>query len=209
MNTTALRSPAAPASLSLGSLSQRDHFVGAAVVPVVRRGGFNVKCSAQPFELSARKDPSKSTRVNAVTDYVPVREAEGHGGVSNKVVGVLGGGQLGRMLCQAASPLGLRVIILDPQENAPAAGLATEHIVGSFKDPAAVIKLAERCVRYDSCGSGVQNPTVSHTLGDPRTPQQPYNGIILLPVPSSRVTMALLSRMTLQVVMTVSLPHNS
>ena len=144
MQTTAMRPHAIPAPSSLGPLPQRDHPAEATVVRVVRHGAVRVHCSVQPFEQAARKVQSKVTRVNAVTDYVPVREAEGHGGVSNKVVGVLGGGQLGRMLCQAASPLGLRVVILDPQENAPAAGLATEHIVGSFKDPASVLKLAER-----------------------------------------------------------------
>ena len=35
-------------------------------------------------------------------------------------IGVVGGGQLGRMLSQAASRLGFDVVILDPEENSPA-----------------------------------------------------------------------------------------
>ena len=35
-------------------------------------------------------------------------------------LGILGGGQLGRMLSQAASRLGFNVVILDPEENSPA-----------------------------------------------------------------------------------------
>ena len=63
-----------------------------------------------------------------------------------KVVGILGGGQLGRMLCQAASRLNIRVLVLDA-ENCPAMQINsnTEHVIGSYKDPAAIRKLAERC----------------------------------------------------------------
>ncbi|XP_075089615.1 uncharacterized protein LOC107786374 isoform X4 [Nicotiana tabacum] len=40
-------------------------------------------------------------------------------GVSDMVIGVLGGGKLGRMLCQAASQMALKVIVLEPMENCP------------------------------------------------------------------------------------------
>lgn len=66
-------------------------------------------------------------------------------GVSETVVGVLGGGQLGRMLCQAASRMGIKVITLDPLENCPASSLSHEHVVGSFDDGAAVREFAKRC----------------------------------------------------------------
>ena len=67
-------------------------------------------------------------------------------GVSETVVGVLGGGQLGRMLCQAASPLDIKVAILDPQADAPAAPIAFRHVVGSFKDKNSVREFAKGCV---------------------------------------------------------------
>lgn len=65
-------------------------------------------------------------------------------GVSDKVVGVLGGGQLGRMLCQAASQMGIKVIILDPAENCPASVVSHYHMVGSFDDSCMVQEFAKR-----------------------------------------------------------------
>ncbi|KAI3984143.1 hypothetical protein MKX01_035270 [Papaver californicum] len=66
-------------------------------------------------------------------------------GVSDKVVGVLGGGQLGQMLCQAASQMGIKVMVLDPLENCPASALAYVHVVGRFDDSAEVEEFAKRC----------------------------------------------------------------
>uniref|UniRef100_A0A7N0TCT9 phosphoribosylaminoimidazole carboxylase n=1 Tax=Kalanchoe fedtschenkoi TaxID=63787 RepID=A0A7N0TCT9_KALFE len=66
-------------------------------------------------------------------------------GVSETIVGVLGGGQLGRMLCQAASQMAIKVVVLDPLENCPASALSYEHMVGSFTDSAAIFEFAKRC----------------------------------------------------------------
>ncbi|TYI45441.1 hypothetical protein E1A91_D13G036600v1 [Gossypium mustelinum] len=65
--------------------------------------------------------------------------------LSKKIVGVLGGGQLGRMLCQAASKMAIKVMVLDPSENCPAGALAYDHMVGSFDDSATVEEFAKRC----------------------------------------------------------------
>ncbi|KAK4193319.1 hypothetical protein QBC35DRAFT_468989 [Podospora australis] len=63
----------------------------------------------------------------------------------NTVIGLLGGGQLGRMLCEAANPLGIDIAILDEQ-NAPAkqAHNTNRHVLGSFKDPERIKELAAR-----------------------------------------------------------------
>ncbi|KAK4217671.1 phosphoribosylaminoimidazole carboxylase [Rhypophila decipiens] len=63
----------------------------------------------------------------------------------NPVIGLLGGGQLGRMLCEAANPLGIDVAILD-EKNAPAkqAHNTNRHVTGSFKDAARIRELASR-----------------------------------------------------------------
>eukprot|EP00195_Chlamydomonas_chlamydogama_P017140 CAMPEP_0202897624 /NCGR_PEP_ID=MMETSP1392-20130828/6334_1 /ASSEMBLY_ACC=CAM_ASM_000868 /TAXON_ID=225041 /ORGANISM="Chlamydomonas chlamydogama, Strain SAG 11-48b" /LENGTH=613 /DNA_ID=CAMNT_0049583309 /DNA_START=147 /DNA_END=1988 /DNA_ORIENTATION=+ len=53
------------------------------------------------------------------------------------VVGVLGGGQLGRMMALAAANMGVRFKCLDPAEEAPAAVAAT-HVRGHFRDAAAI-----------------------------------------------------------------------
>ncbi|XP_057476263.1 phosphoribosylaminoimidazole carboxylase, chloroplastic-like [Actinidia eriantha] len=66
-------------------------------------------------------------------------------GVVETVVGVLGGGQLGRMLCQAASQMGIKVNVLDPMENCPASALSHYHMVGSYDDSATVEEFAKRC----------------------------------------------------------------
>ncbi|XP_073058945.1 phosphoribosylaminoimidazole carboxylase, chloroplastic-like isoform X2 [Primulina eburnea] len=66
-------------------------------------------------------------------------------GLSETVVGVLGGGQLGRMLCEAASPMGIKVVVLDPEENCSASNLCQHHMVGSYNDSATVIEFSKRC----------------------------------------------------------------
>lgn len=59
-------------------------------------------------------------------------------------VGVVGGGQLGRMLAEAAAPLGVELVVLDPTPEAPAATVARDQIVAEFDDRAAIEELAER-----------------------------------------------------------------
>jgi len=63
------------------------------------------------------------------------------------VIGLLGGGQLGRMLCEAAGPLGIDIAVLD-EERSPAkhaANLNGLHISGSFKDADKIRELAAHC----------------------------------------------------------------
>jgi len=62
-----------------------------------------------------------------------------------KIIGIAGGGQLGRMLCSAAKDLGFDTVVLDPTPNSPAAQVANQHIVGSFKDKEKIIELADKC----------------------------------------------------------------
>jgi len=57
-------------------------------------------------------------------------------------IGVLGGGQLGRMLALAGYPLGLRFRFLDPAPEAPVMELA-EHVVGRFDDLAVLERFPE------------------------------------------------------------------
>ncbi len=60
-------------------------------------------------------------------------------------LGVLGGGQLGRMFSQAASKMGYRVCVLDPAADSPAAEVSALHIKAGFDDPVALAELAEVC----------------------------------------------------------------
>ncbi|MFM8548187.1 MAG: 5-(carboxyamino)imidazole ribonucleotide synthase [Betaproteobacteria bacterium] len=58
-------------------------------------------------------------------------------------LGLLGGGQLGRMFTQAAQAMGYRVCVLDPDAHGPAAMLADRHIAASYADQAALAELAD------------------------------------------------------------------
>jgi 5-(carboxyamino)imidazole ribonucleotide synthase len=60
-------------------------------------------------------------------------------------IGILGGGQLARMLSLAAKPMGYKVIVLDPDPNCPASSVCDEVIAASFDDPVALEKLASLC----------------------------------------------------------------
>lgn len=78
-------------------------------------------------------------------------------GVSEMVVGVLGGGQLGRMLCQAASEMAIKVIVLDPMKDCPASLLAHHHVVGSYDDSATVEEFGKRFDLHHFCFVGILN----------------------------------------------------
>lgn len=58
-------------------------------------------------------------------------------------IGILGGGQLGRMLALAAARLGLDVVILTPDEGSPASRVARRTIVAAYDDPGALRALAD------------------------------------------------------------------
>lgn len=60
-------------------------------------------------------------------------------------LGVLGGGQLGRMFCMAARNMGYRSVVLEPQQHCPAAAVADLHIQADYTDPDALQQLGELC----------------------------------------------------------------
>jgi phosphoribosylaminoimidazole carboxylase len=64
----------------------------------------------------------------------------------NPVIGLLGGGQLGLMLCEAAAPLEIQIAVLDA-DDAPAKRISQSryHISGSYKDAEKIRELATRC----------------------------------------------------------------
>ena len=64
-----------------------------------------------------------------------------------KRLGIIGGGQLGMMITEAAKNLTeyiSEITVLDPTENCPAAQAGAKQIVGDFKDELAILKLAEQ-----------------------------------------------------------------
>ncbi len=60
-------------------------------------------------------------------------------------LGMIGGGQLGRMFCHAAQSLGYKVAVLDPDPNSPAGAVAEQHLHADYDDAGALAELARRC----------------------------------------------------------------
>src|SRR5579862_3285924 len=60
-------------------------------------------------------------------------------------LGMVGGGQLGRMFCFAAQAMGYRVAVLDPDESSPAGSVADRHLRAAYDDEAALTELARLC----------------------------------------------------------------
>ena len=61
---------------------------------------------------------------------------------AGSTIGIIGGGQLGRMLAMAAARLSYRTVILEPQADCPAAQVANRQIAGAYDDPVALAELA-------------------------------------------------------------------
>jgi 5-(carboxyamino)imidazole ribonucleotide synthase len=60
-------------------------------------------------------------------------------------IGILGGGQLARMLALAAKPMGYRVAVLDPDPHCPASSVADVVVAGDFGDAGAIAEFAQTC----------------------------------------------------------------
>ncbi|MFM8658661.1 MAG: 5-(carboxyamino)imidazole ribonucleotide synthase [Candidatus Nitrosotenuis sp.] len=91
-----------------------------------------------------------------------------------KVLGLIGGGQLGMMITEAAQKMPdqiSKVVVLDPTPNCPAAKVGAEQIVADFKDEKAILELADRCdiVTYEieSGNSGVLKKAESKVIINP------------------------------------------
>lgn len=93
-----------------------------------------------------------------------------------KRIGIIGGGQLGKMMILDAKRLGFYVITLDPTEDCPSHSISDEHIVAAFDDEKAIRALAEKVhvITYEFEHIGVQ---ILKTLHD--------EGYAIYPTPSS------------------------
>jgi 5-(carboxyamino)imidazole ribonucleotide synthase len=60
-------------------------------------------------------------------------------------LGVLGGGQLGRMFTMRAREMGYQVVVLEPDAGSPAGAVADRHLQAAYDDPAALDTLARTC----------------------------------------------------------------
>lgn len=64
---------------------------------------------------------------------------------SSSYLGMLGGGQLGRMFVHEAQALGYKVLVLEPEADCPAGQAADQHIQAAYDDQAALAKMATLC----------------------------------------------------------------
>ncbi len=64
---------------------------------------------------------------------------------AGKTIGVLGGGQLGRMLAQAATRMGYRMHVFEPQAKCPAGAVADKEVNAAYEDIAALSAFAREC----------------------------------------------------------------
>ncbi|TFK53358.1 Phosphoribosylaminoimidazole carboxylase [Heliocybe sulcata] len=103
--------------------------------------------------------------------------------MTNKTVGILGGGQLGRMLAASASLSNIDVVILDVGENGPAKQVLSPrssslaHIDGSFADPGKIRELAQRV--------DVLTVEIEHVNADVLEEVQKIRSVQVHPAPST------------------------
>ena len=71
-----------------------------------------------------------------------------------RTIGILGGGQLGRMLTLEAKRMGYRVVTLEPSTDSPAGQLADEQLVAAYDDLRFIGELGARAERLEVARSG-------------------------------------------------------
>ncbi|MBO9421276.1 5-(carboxyamino)imidazole ribonucleotide synthase [Labrenzia sp. R4_2] len=98
-------------------------------------------------------------------------------------IGILGGGQLGRMLAQSAASMGLKTHIFCPDQNSPAFDVSAQHTIAAYEDTAALEAFADAVsvVTYEF--ENVPGPTAQHLAG--KVPVRP--GVRALEVSQDRL----------------------
>lgn len=75
-------------------------------------------------------------------------------------LGVMGGGQLGRMFVQVAQRLGYRTLVLDPDADSPAGGVAHRHLRAAYTDADALAEMARECAAITTEFENVPAPSL-------------------------------------------------
>lgn len=86
------------------------------------------------------------------------------------MLGILGGGQLGRMFTIAAKTMGYCITVLDPDPNAPAAAFADRHLCAAFDDEAALNELAACAAvttEFENVSADAMRFLAQHTVVSP------------------------------------------
>ncbi len=77
-------------------------------------------------------------------------------------LGILGGGQLGRMFCFAAQTMGYRVAVLDPNPASPAGAVADRHLCAAYEDQAVLAEFAQLCAAISTEFENVPAASLEH-----------------------------------------------
>jgi 5-(carboxyamino)imidazole ribonucleotide synthase len=91
-------------------------------------------------------------------------------------LGMLGGGQLGRMFTSVALEMGYRVIVLDPDHRSPAGQIASEHLCAGYGDHAALEYLAAQCAAISTEFENI--PATSLRWLESRVPVRPSSAAV-------------------------------
>ncbi|MES2948986.1 MAG: 5-(carboxyamino)imidazole ribonucleotide synthase [Pseudomonadota bacterium] len=83
------------------------------------------------------------------------------GGSAETTLGVMGGGQLGRMFVQAAQEMGFFTAVLDPDPLSPAGRVSHHHIQTAYTDTAGLQQLAQCCVAVTTEFENVPAPALA------------------------------------------------
>jgi len=97
--------------------------------------------------------------------------AEHHAITPPAMLGVLGGGQLGRYFVMAARTMGYRTTVVEPDPDAPAGKVADVHLVAAYDDPAALEQLAATCAvvttEFENAPATAMEQLAEHVLVHP------------------------------------------
>ena len=87
------------------------------------------------------------------------------------MIGLLGGGQLGRYFVIAAKSMGFKVTVVEPDPTSPAGAMADVHIVAPYDDPDALEQLAATCavvtVEFENAPASALATIADRTLVHP------------------------------------------
>lgn len=102
-----------------------------------------VKAEPAKAEVKAEEKPAEEPKAASILTEGKINDKKVPMIAPPAMLGILGGGQLGRFFAMAAKRMGYKVTVLDPDPDAPAADFADEHICAAYDDEAALEKLAQ------------------------------------------------------------------
>ena len=85
------------------------------------------------------------------------------------MLGMLGGGQLGKFFVEAAHHLGYEVTVLDPDQESPAGKIADDHICRSFSDKSSLDLMVKNCEAISTEFENIPSETISYLEKKVRT----------------------------------------